>query len=82
MRIKFENVGRLKKSWVAEYPGEVPLEAAIENDDWWFRQLRDKLLSRDFDWGYDEANDCVYIFAGWHLVGKAYVQKEGTVAGE
>lgn len=77
MKIKFENVGRNNATWVADYPSNVSLEAACENDAWWDRQLRGKLLSRDVMPLYDEEKDRVVIFAGFHAVGEARLVQEG-----
>ena len=74
MRIIFQNVGRNHESWEADYPHEVSLEAAAENEAWWFRQLRGIILSTP-DWAYSAKDDCVNIFAGWRCVGTARVVK-------
>ena len=74
MRIVFENVGRNRESWEADYPHEVSLEAAAENEGWWLRQLRGVILSSP-DWAYNAKDNCVYIFAGWCCVGTARIAK-------
>ena len=76
MRIVFQNVGRNKDSWEADYPHEVQLEAACENEAWWPRQVRGKLMSRDIEALYDAEKDRVVIFAGFRMVGEARVVKE------
>ena len=75
MKIKFENVGRHKRTWEAEYPRDVSLQAAAENEGWWLRQLHGAILSTP-DWFYNKEEDCVDIFAGWRCVGKAYIVKQ------
>lgn len=77
MKIKFENVGRFNKTWIAEYPAEVPLEIACRNTLWWPRQLAHALRS-DPEWAYNEKDKCVDIFAGWHCVGRAVVVEGGA----
>jgi hypothetical protein len=76
MKIKFINVGRQKKTWVADYPKDKPLAEVADDENWWARQLRCALMSTP-DWAYNEKDDCVYIFAGFYCVGKAVVEKGG-----
>lgn len=79
MKIQFENVGRNKLNWTAEYPITATLENICEDWKWWCNQLA-KALRSDPEWVFNEKENCVDIFAGWHHVGTARIATEGGAA--
>lgn len=75
MKIKFENVGRDKMTWTADYPITAPLENICEDWKWWCNQLA-RALRSDPEWVFDQEKNCVKIFAGWACVGTARVEAQ------
>ena len=88
IRIRFENVGRFRKTWEAEYPfpanidsrcqlfGRSPLFMMVCDRAWWRKQLRGVLVGEP-EWEYVEEDDRVDIVSGWRTVGTARVVQEG-----
>ena len=90
MKIRFENVGRFKRTWEAEYPfppnpnrcqlfGRSPLFMMVCDRQWWRKQLR-TVLAGEFEWEYVEGDDRVDIVSGWRTVGTARAVQEGDKA--
>ncbi len=89
MKIRFENVGRFKRSWVAEYQflptihnrcqlfGRTPLFMMVADRQWWLRQLKKASLAGEVSWEYVEEDDRVDIVSGWRTVGTARAVQEG-----
>lgn len=75
MRIRFEEVGRDRMTWEAECPGADTLAQAAPNLDWWPRELR-RALRSDPELSFDPVAGCVWIYAGWHRVGRAVAVEE------
>lgn len=62
MKVRFIEVGRNKKSWEAEYDGEL-------NYNWLYMQAKKALMSSDIDFSDDGK-----IYAGFRNVGRFEVE--------
>lgn len=76
MKIKFIDVGRGKASWIAECPIEIS-----EAGDWFYRQVKPHLASRNIEFMLDASADgSGIIFAGFHIVGRFELIRENAEA--
>ena len=87
MKIRFENVGRFKRTWEADYPfppnpnrcqlfGRTPLFMIVCNRQWWLQQLKAAGLTGEIVLEYIEEDDRVDIRSGWQTVGTARAVQE------
>lgn len=77
MKLHFEKVGRAKKTFDVDIDSSCTLEGLVEEYDFLRRQICGVVMSEP-DFEVAEDGKSIYIFAGFHCIGKAWFVNGGA----